>query len=464
MNKKKTKLVARQAIYGTTIAILCSSGAAMANLERAVNQALNQNPEIRQQWREVLLSDADIDIAASDVKPSMDLVGGYEFVDRNYSNNRTFNGGFAEVQLNQLLYNGIAKHNIARFEEIQLVRYREMMSTASSVTFDTVRAYVDVRRQQELVRLAVENYRQHQTVFGQVEESFEAGVARNSDLEQISGRMALAQSNLLTQQSNLHDVIARYLRTVGTLPPESPAEVSLSSPLLSQDVVAQLRYAYQNNPSFLASLHNIEAERYNVQANEGRNKPTFEVNASYGVRENDQTGIFSGTQREARVGLQMRYNLFRGGSDRANIRRSYEAYEQAQDMRMGICMDVRQDIQVSNNELKSLERQLPNLRQHMSSADRVRTAYSDQFGIGNRTLLDVLDSENEYFQASIAYTNARYDEVIRQAALLNSMGNLMQVVGGGSTQLPGPRKEPSIDVDFDYVCPQYDLGQYVNYD
>ncbi|MCO4322139.1 TolC family outer membrane protein [Aliidiomarina quisquiliarum] len=463
MNKKKSIFIKRSAVHGLSLAALIATMPASASLERAVNQALNQNPEVRQMWREVLLSDADIDIASGDVKPNVDLVSGYDFTDRNYSNNRTFSGAFAEVQLNQLLYNGIARHNIARFEEVQLVRYRELLGMANNITFDTVRVYVDVKRQQELVRLAAENYRQHQTVFDQVEESFEAGVVRNSDLEQISGRMALAQSNLLTEQSNLHDVIARYLRVVGTLPPATLEDVSLESPLLSQDVVAQLRHAYQHNPRFLASLHNIEAERHNISANEGRNKPVFEFNASYGVRENDEIGIFAGTQREARVGVQMRYNLFRGGSDRANIRRSYELYNQAQDVRTGVCMDIRQDIQVSNNELKNLQRQIPNLRQHRNSSDRVRVAYSDQFGIGNRTLLDVLDSENEYFQASIAYTNAQYDEVIRRAALLSSMGSLTPVVGGAESHFPEPRKDSSIDVDFDYVCPQYDLGQYVNY-
>lgn len=463
MNKNKTSMSVKHALCGLTVVAMTCSLPAAANLERAVNQALNQNPDVRQQWREVLMSDADIDIAASDIKPNMDVVGGYEYVDRNYSANQTFNGGFAEVQLNQLLYNGIARHNIARSREIQSVRYQELLDVANNITYETVRAYLDVKRQQELVRLAAENFRQHERVFGQVEESFNAGVARSSDLEQISGRTALAQSNLLTQQSNLHDVIARYLRIVGDLPPQVLVDVEFNHPVLSRDVVAQLRTAYEHNPRFIAALHNIEAQNHNVTANEGRYKPTFELNASYGIRENDEIGIFTGTQREARVGVQMRYNLFRGGSDRANIRRSLEGLEQAQDIRSGVCMDIRQEVQVSNNDLRNLDRQLPNLQQHMNSADRVRVAYADQFGIGNRTLLDVLDSENEFFQASIAYTNARYDQIVRQAALLRSTGQLMQAVSANQGVFPTPRNDTKLNVDFNYVCPQYDLGQYVNY-
>lgn len=459
-NKKNSKSLL---IKGVSVAALLITQPVYANLERAVNQALNQNPEVRQLWREVIISEADIDLAESEVRPNMDLVSGYEFTDRNYSNNRTFSGAFAEVQLTQLLYNGSARHNISRSEAIQLVRYHELLSSANNVTFDTVRAYVNVKRQQELVRLAVENYRQHQTVFGQVEESFEAGVARSSDLEQISGRLALAHSNLLTEQSNLHDTIAQYLRVVGELPPSTLVDVEIESTTLDLDVSEQMRVAYENNPRFLASLHNIEAERINVRANEGRNKPTFEFNASYGVRENDEIGIFAGTQREARVGVQLRYNIFRGGADRANIRRAHGLYDQAQDIRTGVCMDIRQDIQISRNELNSFERQIPNLRQHMNSSDRVRVAYSDQFSIGNRTLLDVLDSENEFFQASIAYTNAVHEQTIRKAQLLSSMGRLVSAIGGTDSHFPQPRDNERLNVDFDHVCPQYDLSQYVNY-
>jgi adhesin transport system outer membrane protein len=188
------------------------------------------------------------------------------------------------------------------------------------------------------------------------------------------------------------------------------------------------------------------------------------VSASYGVRENDQTGIFAGTQREARVGVQMRYNLFRGGQDRANIKRAYELYNVAHDVRMGVCMDIRQDIQVSRNELESLELQIPSLLQHMNSSDRVRIAYTDQFSIGNRTLLDVLDSENEFFQASIAHTNALYERVIRRAQLLRNMGELADVVGGANVNYPQPRNPTAIDVDFDHVCPAYDIAQYMMYE
>lgn len=451
-----------------TIAVLTATTPAVADIQKAVNQALNQNPDIRQLWREVLISDADIDIARSGAKPSLDLVSGYEFTDRNYSTNRTFNAGFAEIQLSQLLYDGVTQQNIARVEEIQIVRYHELIATANNVVLNTVRAYLDVKRQQELVRLAVDNFRQHQIVFSQVEESFNAGVARSSDLEQISGRKALAQANLITEQSNLHDVIAQYLRVTGSLPPAQLDQVTLENSLLSADIYTQIESAYQQNPRVLASLHNIEAERINIRANERRNRPTVQLTASYGMRENTETSMFAtsqvDTQREARVGVQVRYNLFRGGSDRANIRRAHEMFYLAEDIRTSVCMDVQQDIHVSHNELKSLDQRIPSLRQHMNASDRVRVAYSDQFRIGSRTLLDVLDSENEFFQASIAHTNAQYEKVITQAQLLNNIGVLAYVVGGATDQFPQPRLATHLNVDFSHVCPTYDLSGYVSYE
>ncbi|MFP3581912.1 hypothetical protein SB659_20330, partial [Arthrobacter sp. SIMBA_036] len=68
----------------------------------------------------------------------------------------------------------------------------------------------------------------HRGVYNQIEESASAGVARNADLEQIRGRLALAEDNLETQRSNLHDVISRYLRIVGELPPAQINNVAVS--------------------------------------------------------------------------------------------------------------------------------------------------------------------------------------------------------------------------------------------
>jgi adhesin transport system outer membrane protein len=87
---------------------------------------------------------------------------------------------------------------------------------------------------------------------------------------------------------------------------------------------------------------------------------------------------------------------------------------------------VRQTTQIAYNDAQRLREQLNYLNQHRLSIDRVRGAYQQQFDIGQRTLLDVLDSENEYFEASRAYANAQYDITLADARTLAATGQLMQ--------------------------------------
>lgn len=84
-----------------------------------------------------------------------------------------------------------------------------------------MKAYIDALRYRDLVQYAKDNYVIHKQLFDRIQERVAAGVARKVDLEQATGRLALAEANLLTETTNLHDVIARLQRLYGELPPET---------------------------------------------------------------------------------------------------------------------------------------------------------------------------------------------------------------------------------------------------
>jgi hypothetical protein len=88
----------------------------------------------------------------------------------------------------------------------------------------------------------MENLETHQQVYDQIEESATAGVARAADLEQIAGRLSLAQTNVITEQSNLHDVIARYLRIVGSMPPEQMEQLQLELRSLADKHIKDVKF------------------------------------------------------------------------------------------------------------------------------------------------------------------------------------------------------------------------------
>ena len=87
---------------------------------------------------------------------------------------------------------------------------------------------------------------------------------------------------------------------------------------------------------------------------------------------------------------------------------------------------MEQSVRLSWNALETVRRQMSYFEEYAASAEKTRDAYQQQFNFGQRTLLDLLDSENELFRARIALTNAQYDEIFTMYRLLNSMGLLLE--------------------------------------
>ncbi|WP_286220914.1 TolC family outer membrane protein [Marinobacter apostichopi] len=441
---------------GAPVAVQANTSTDLVN---AVSRAIETNPEVRASWHQFLESGHDTDSAFGGYLPSVDANARYGLEHRNYGPVDEFDGYDGQISVTQMLYDGFqTSSSVDRLEEEQLVSYYQLLGAIEETSLEALRAYLDVQRQRELLELARNNLDAHQEVYDQVSQSAEAGVARAADLEQISGRLSLAESNLVVVASNLHDVKARYLRIIGIAPPSGMEEVELGSELVPMTVTEALRIAYEGNPDFRAAHRDIEAAEANVEENRSGYHPRLDLVASYGHRSFDTLG-FDNSETDGRVGLELSMNLYRGGSDRAQVRSAFERVNVAKDLRDKACVDIRQELQISYNDVGNLEGQIPILNNHRLSSARVRTAYKDQFDIGERTLLDVLDAENEYFDASRAYVNAIYDRKLAVARVQAGMGHLVSSLGLVRDGLPTLEElgaEPLTITDG--ICPAVELN------
>jgi adhesin transport system outer membrane protein len=428
------------------------------SLQDVVQRALEHNPEMQVAWHDFLAAGHDTDAARAGFRPQIAANAGYGRQRENYITGRPMNTGVAEVTLRQLLWDGARTTAYAEeFGAIELISYFEMLESGENTALEAFRAYQDVLRQRELLRLAEENLESHRGVFDQIAESAEAGVARTADLEQISGRQALAETNVITERSNLHDVTARYLRIVGEMPSQQLAGYELEHGLPS-NISDTLMQAYQHSPRYHATLRNIAAAEASTRARDAEFRPRLNLTARYGIQDRDEFG-FRESHSDGRIGVELTYDLYTGGRRNANTRRAYEVENSARSLRDRACVDIRQTVQIAFNDMNRLAEQLPILNQHRLSSDRVRTAYKQQFDIGDRTLLDVLDSENEYYDASRAWTNASYDRDIAAARTLAAMGLLLETLRVGREDMPSLSElgaEP-IPVDPATACPTYDI-------
>jgi adhesin transport system outer membrane protein len=395
-------------------------------LKEAVQNAVLNNPEVLARWHTLKAADSERGVSAGGFFPKVDLGAGSGVERRNGATiaGTRFDRNSTSLTITQLLYDGFATRNdVKRLDHARLVRLFEFFDTSESVALEAVRAYYDVLRYRELVRLAEENFVQHRSVFNQTERRVKARVARAVDLEQISARLALAESNLLTETSNLHDTTARFQRIVGLMP---SAEMPLP-PALTQNIPADatiaLREAQQRNGALRASIENVRSSNAALASRSGAYQPRFDLRLRRD-QGNNLNGI-PGSSDTTVAEVVMSWNLFNGLSDRARERQFAEQLNVAKDLRDKTCRDIRQTLLIAYNDARKLKEQLGYLDQNKVSVEKARNAYRQQFDIGQRTLLDLLDTENELFQAKRAVANAEQDLNIAYARTHAGLGTLL---------------------------------------
>lgn len=262
--------------------------------------------------------------------------------------------------------------------------------------------------------------------------------------------MALARVNLMTEESNLHDSTTQYIRIVGENPGEKiiNASINIDVPKNIDSVIEEI---LAGNPQLSAYNEQVKSMSFAVNEQKSKMHPRLDLRASTNF-ENDVDGV-EGRRDKGVIELILRYNLFNGGSDKADIERQIELYKESQENKNKAERDIRQIALVSYNDIVTLQRQLHDLDQHRRSADNTRLVYGKQFEAGRRSLLDLLDAENEYFQADRAYANAEFDLVIAKASYLAAGGNLLQYFNIFDGGLPTPQ-QISLEINRDAILPE----------
>ena len=441
---------------------LVAVGTAQASLPEPVRQAIleavNSNPEVQKRWHAFLASEQQQKVARGGYYPEVDvrLSAARQWQDSDA-------GRFdrdplsATLTLNQMLYDGFfTRSDVRRLGHARLVRYYELMEAAESAALEALRAYADVLRYRDLVVLAEDNYRAHREIYEQVEELTRTGVGRGVDLEQAAGRLALAESNLLTEIANLHDVSARFLRVVGRMPTDDHVDLLgvLDADRLPATVYDANVEALASNPALYAAAENILSAQQQVRVARSNYHPRldFQVRQS---RDNALNSRFVDDGdtwvNDTTVGLVLSMNLFRGFADQSRIGQFVEETNVARDEREIVCRNVRQEVTIAFNDVSVLDQRLVYLDQHQLSSDRVRTAYRQQFNIGQRTLLDLLDAENEFFVARRAYVDGQFDREVSLARTFAGLGRLLPTLEIARDALPEIQEVTSIDPA--QICP-----------
>jgi adhesin transport system outer membrane protein len=413
----------------------------VADFRTAITRAALENPEVMSAWHNFEASRDERKVAQGNYFPRLDIDAGsgkeksrtpLRLEDRYRTENTRLN-------LTQMLFDGFATRNeVDRLDHVSRARYYELEESSEVVGLDATAAYLDVLRRQRLVRLAQDNLDQHESIFNDIQARVQAGVSRRVDLEQASARLALAETNLLIETANLHDVTARFQRVIGELPADDLAEPQLPLGLIPLEPRAALMKAYGRHPRLRGARASIQAARAELRTKAAPMLPRVDLRLSQ-QRAEDLEGI-EGSHDQATAELVFSYNVFRGGSDVYRRRQFDNRLSAARELREKACRDVRQTLVIAYNDTRSFEAQLEYLERNELAIGKARVSYREQFQIGQRSLLDLLDSENEYFEIRRRKANTASDLQIAQARTLAAMGILLD---GLEVRRRGADDEPS---------------------
>ena len=426
------------------------------SLREAAQQAVLKNPEVLARWHAYREATNEVDAAKGGFLPRVDVSAAraHERTEQKQTGtDLSYSGNESSLTLRQMVFDGFATSSeVRRLGKAKMVRYFELLDASENTALEAARAYLDVVRYRAQVVLAEDNYLQHQAALDQLKKRAESGVGKRVDVDQAASRLALADVNLTTAYANLHDVMARYLRVVGeqpTLPRmAAPDTLAASLPASSEAALAD---ALKHNPALRASIENVESAQYGLEGSRAAFMPRVDLIAR---RDGYSNYVDEGKRTDNRVELRLNYNLFNGGSDLARNRQSRERKDLALDQREKACRDMRQTLSIAFNDTMRLNDQRTYIAEQVRLVEKTRAAYRDQFNIGQRTLLDLLNTQNEFFDARRTQINADIDRAIAYLRSYAAMGRLLEVLQlkrVDTDEAPGEDSMTAVDVA--QLCP-----------
>lgn len=418
------------------VALLAACGITAAQstdtLRAAAEKAVATNPDVTARFNAFRAAGDAVDVVRGGLLPRVDLNASSgrdtDRIDDRNPASQSITRNAVGLSLTQLLWDGLGtKNEIERLSHDRLARYFELIDATEQTTLEAARAHFDVQRFRRLVQLAEDNYVQHRYAFQQIQSRVRAGVGRGVDLEQAGARLALAESNLATEQANLHDVTARYQRVVGEAPPAQLQALTLLRQGVPASAGEAMGTALRQGAAISASIENLRGARAAADSRRGLYHPRVEARVRTTAGRNVD-GIQEQTRNSA-AEIVLNWNLFNGGSDQARVRQQVNLVNQAADLRDRACRDARQTAAIAFNDTRKYTEQLVYLDRNTIAIEKARDAYRQQFEIGQRSLLDLLNSENELYTAKRAYANAEHDLAYAYARTHAAMNQLGQAIG-----------------------------------
>lgn len=428
----RRSLLSTAALTVLGLSVALSPAASAETLKEALAKAYESNPVLLAQRAALRGTDEEVAQALSQWRPSVsvnasaqDSLNKTRITTPVLSKNRSASEGWSSnITASQTLFAGgrILAQRLLAGAQVRAGR-AQLIATEQNILLGVVSAYMDVVRDEEVVRLNETSVKLLKKQREAAQERFKVGEITRTDVAQAEARLAQAEAGLIGAQAGLRSSQLEYERIVGN--PPANLEKSPALPAVPPTEEEVRRMAEANAPSYIAAQESVTINEHAVNIAVGALLPSVEVRASYthsefGSSFGDPNTFGNGTSVVGSINVP----IYQGGTEWANIRQSEENLNKA---KMDKEQSRRTTLEQASNAWESLRAsraQRTSNAQQLKAQETAFEGVQQEADVGARTTLDVLDAQRELLNSQVALARSQRDEVVAAHNVLASIGAL----------------------------------------
>lgn len=428
--RRRRPRLAAAALALAALSVVAPRPAGAETLAAALVRAYQSNPVLNAERARQRGTDENVSIALSGYRPQINanltpsLIALRDLIPGGDTERATLRGYTAQLTITQVLFNGFRTGNQVRQAESQVLSGREALrGVEQSVLLDAVTAYMSVVANQSLVEAQRANLTFLRETLATTRKRLEAGDVTPTDVAQAEARLSRGTADLNAAEVNLAIAQATYEQVIGAAPGRLAAAEPIDRllPRSREDAVARAR---RDNPAIMGAGFDIDVAQYAIKIAEGSLYPTLTAQAGLQRDRNTDTTLGSKGTDQAFLTGNLNIPIYDGGQAAAQVRQSKEVLTQTR-----IVLD-RVRTQTNTATVAAWVTHEGAKIALTASEAEVRAAGIALAGVqreaqaGQRTTLEVLNSQQDLTQARSRLILAQRDRVVASYTLLSTIGRL----------------------------------------
>jgi outer membrane protein len=398
-------------------------------LREALAMAYRTNPTLLAARANQRATDENVPIERAGALPSLDAsANANQSVYESVSTGSPVRSATAQLSLGVPIYAGGGVKNGIRAAETRVLAGRaDLRGTESQVFSQVVAAYMEVIYQEALVGLATNNVQVLEVNLQATSDRFEIGDLTRTDVAQSEARLALARGELRTTQANLLRARENYIVMIGGAPGELQPPPPL--PGLPEDPDTAVDVAMLDNPDLIGAHERARAAGYDISVARANRLPRVDVTAGadyqtyLGSLPGGSSAVLANSSHGATAGVRATLPLFQGGRAGALIRQSQARQSVALENIIATERDVIATVRAAYSSWRAANEIIGSSQTAVEAAELSLEGVRAEQTVGNRTILNVLDAQQELLQSQVQLVTARRNAYIAGFTLLAAMGH-----------------------------------------